>query len=71
MDGVSLYEKYCANCHKPFEETTKPHSTARRLRSAINQFPAMNDLNFLSDAQLEEVAAALATSYPQHVSRSY
>lgn len=71
VNGVSIYEKYCARCHKPFSATTKPNRSAMRLRSAINQFPAMNDLDFLTDEQLQEVASALATTNLQQVSRSY
>ena len=71
INGVSIYEKYCARCHKPFSATTKANRSAMRLRSAINQFPAMNDLGFLTDEQLKEVASALATTNLQKVSRSY
>ena len=59
--GMALYEEYCADCHRSFYKTTKPQRQASRLRSSINFFPAMNNLNFLSDEQIEAIAAALAT----------
>ena len=67
-NGISLYEKYCASCHRPFAQTTKPRRSVSRLRSAIRLFPSMNDLNFLSDVQLEAVSSALATINSQQVS---
>jgi len=61
LNGPALYEKHCARCHRPLEKTTKPQRSASRLRSANRQFPAMNYLDFLTDAQLEAIAAALGT----------
>jgi len=69
-NGISLYEKYCASCHRPFAHTTKPQRNVSRLRSAIKFFPSMNDLYFLSDVQLEAVSSALATINLQQVSRT-
>jgi len=69
-NGVSIYEKYCASCHMPFAQTTKPQRNVNRLRSAIKFSPAMNNLNFLSDAQLEAVSSALATINLQQASKS-
>jgi hypothetical protein len=68
--GVSLYQAYCANCHGPFARTTKPGRSTGRLRSAINQFPVMQNLDFLTDRQLQEIASALATINLQQASRS-
>jgi hypothetical protein len=59
--GVSLYEEFCANCHKSFAKTTKPQRSVNRLRSSIEYFPVMNDLDFLSDQQLDAIATALRT----------
>jgi len=69
-DGISLYEKYCASCHRPFAQTTKPQRNVSRLRSAIKLFPSMNYLDILSDAQLEAVSSALADISLQQASRA-
>jgi len=59
-----------ASCHRPFAHTTNPQRSFSRLRSAIRFFPSMNDLYFLSDAQLEAISSALATTNDfQQVSR--
>ena len=68
-NGISLYEKYCASCHRPFAHTTKPQRSVSRLRSSIRFFPSMNGLYFLSDVQLEAISSALATIDFQQVSR--
>jgi len=68
-NGIALYEEYCASCHRHYAQTTKPRRNASRLRSAIKVFPAMRDLDFLSDAQLEAISAALSTINLQQVSR--
>jgi len=68
-NGISLYEQYCASCHRSFAHTTNPQRSFSRLRSAIRFFPSMNDLYFLSDAQLEAISSALATDDFQQVSR--
>ena len=60
-NGIALYEEYCASCHRPFAQTTKPQRSVSRLRSSINLFPSMRSLGFLSNAQLEAVSSALAT----------
>lgn len=59
--GISLYEEFCANCHKSFAKTTKPQRSLNRLRSAIEYIPAKKFLDFLSDEQLESIALALRT----------
>ncbi len=59
--GISLYEEFCANCHKSFAKTTKPQRSLSRLRSAIEYIPAKKFLDFLSDEQLEAIASALRT----------
>lgn len=59
--GISLYEEFCANCHKSFAKTTKPQRSLSRLRSAIGYIPAKKFLDFLSDEQLESIASALRT----------
>jgi len=59
--GISLYEEFCANCHKSFAKTTKPQRSLSRLRSAIEYIPTKNFLDFLSDEQLEAIALALRT----------
>lgn len=68
-NGVSLYETYCAGCHGTFARTTKPNRSAVRLRSAINHFPVMQDLDFLTDRQLGQVATALSMVNLQQASR--
>jgi hypothetical protein len=72
LNGPALYAKYCARCHRPLEKTTKAQRSASRLRSANRQFPAMTNLDFLTDDQLEAIANALKTipiDIPQHDSR--
>ena len=59
--GISLYEQFCANCHKGFAKTTKPQRSLNRLRSAIEYIPAKKFLDFLSDEQLAAIASALRT----------
>src|SRR5210317_1109766 len=68
MSGISLYEEYCASCHRTFAKTTKPQRSLSRLRSSIRQFPAMSNLDFLSDVQLEAISASLAVIPLQQVS---
>lgn len=60
-EGITLYEEYCANCHQSFAKTTKPHRSIGRLRSSIEHFAVMNNLDFLNDEQLEALASALRT----------
>ncbi|NIV16268.1 MAG: hypothetical protein GWN62_34930 [Aliifodinibius sp.] len=59
--GIILYEELCAKCHDRFEKTTKPQRSVNRLRSSIEHFPAMRNLDFLDNEELEAIAAALAT----------
>ena len=59
--GISLYEEFCANCHKRFAKTTKPQRSLSRLRSAIEYIPAKKFLDFLNDEQLVAIASALKT----------
>lgn len=70
INGVSLYQEYCAHCHRPIAQTTKPQRNASRLRSAIKIFPSMSDLDFLSDTQLEAVASVLANVHLKQASKS-
>lgn len=67
--GVTLYEELCASCHGEFAATTKPKRSVRRLRSSIEHFPAMNDLEFLNDEQLRAIAEALKTIPFQEVTQ--
>ena len=60
-NGISLYEEFCANCHKSFAKTTKPQRSVSRLRSSIKHFPVMSYLDFLNDEQLDALATALRT----------
>ena len=71
MEGISLYEEYCANCHRPFSRTTKPHTNTSRLRSSIKLFPAMNNLYFLTSEQLDAISSALATVNLQRVTKKH
>lgn len=71
LDGRSLYQEYCANCHRPINRTTKSHTNASRLRSAIKLFPAMNKLDYLSAEQIDAIASALATIKLEQVSKNY
>ncbi len=71
LDGISLYEEYCANCHRPFSTTTKPHTNAGRLRSSIKVFPAMNNLDFLTTEQIDAISSALATINLQRVTKKH
>lgn len=59
--GVSLYEEFCANCHQSFAKTTKPKRSVDRLRSSIEYFSVMKELDFLNDVQLDAIATALST----------
>jgi hypothetical protein len=71
LEGITLYQQYCANCHRPFSKTTKPHTNASRLRSAIRFFPAMSNLDFLTAEQIDAVASALATIDLQQVTKKH
>lgn len=71
IEGSSLYEEYCANCHRSFNKTTKPHTTASRLRSSIKLFPAMNTLEFLTAEQIDAIASALATVKLERLSQRH
>ena len=53
-NGQALYQGYCATCHGP------PFASARdagAIRAAINGFPDMRFLSFLTDADLSDIAA--------------
>ena len=71
LEGISLYEEYCANCHRPFSRTTKPHTNTSRLRSSIKLFPAMSNLDFLTTEQIDAIASALATINLRQVSKNH
>jgi mono/diheme cytochrome c family protein len=60
-NGISLYEAYCADCHKSFAKTTKPQRSVSRLRSSIQHFSEMSNLDFLNNEQLDAIASALST----------
>ena len=61
LAGIALYDEYCAKCHRPLARTSKIQRPVTRLRSSIYRFPAMRNLDFLNEKQLEAISSALAT----------
>ncbi len=68
--GISLYALHCASCHRQLSRTSMPNRSASRIRSAILQAPIMYQLRQLSDRELAQIAAALATAPPKDVKKS-
>ena len=44
LDGNILYQNYCANCHKPLEESTKVDRTAKLISKAIQEVKNMDSI---------------------------
>ena len=59
-NGKLLFEQYCTSCHR-FPGNIREAASATAIRSAITRNKGgMNSLNFLSDTQLNEIAAYVA-----------
>jgi mono/diheme cytochrome c family protein len=59
--GASLYAQYCAGCHGQLTSTTKPNRTAAQIATAISSVGSMSSLSSLTTAQIQSIAAALAS----------
>jgi hypothetical protein len=62
LDGAALYTQYCAGCHGALASSSKKGATATQIQSAINGVGAMSSLKTLTSAQIQAIAAALATT---------
>jgi cytochrome c oxidase cbb3-type subunit 3 len=73
-DGAALYEKNCAKCHgadgksetavgKAMKATSlvSPHASAELVRKTVHENAKHKALSTLSDADLEAIAAHIAT----------
>jgi len=64
-DGAALYANNCIACHRTLASSTKKNRTAAGIRAAISaNIGGMSYLARLSDAEIQAIAAALATSTP-------
>ncbi|MCL5022967.1 MAG: cytochrome c [Nitrospirae bacterium] len=64
-DGAALYDQYCSGCHGPLATSSKLGKTAAEITAAINGgIPAMAGLSFLSAADIQAIANALAPAPP-------
>ncbi|MFZ2951260.1 MAG: cytochrome c [Desulfuromonadaceae bacterium] len=52
LDGVYLYDTYCAGCHGPLASSTKSNRTAAQIKLGMGTMG-------LSDAQIQAIATAL------------
>ena len=59
FSGKVIYEKNCAACHGPIEQTKKPNRTVEQITSAISTVPQMKFLSFLSAEEILALSAAL------------
>jgi len=61
VSGVSLYAQYCQGCHGPLASSTKRGRTATQIQTATSTLPGMESVKNLTSAQIQAIAAALAT----------
>ncbi len=62
-DGAALYGSYCASCHGALATSAKRGASVSRLQSGIaGNMGGMGYLSMLTPAQLDAIAAALATT---------
>ena len=60
-DGAALYDEHCAVCHRPLANSTKLGRTAAQIQAAIdNNIGGMGGLSFLTEAEVQAIAEALA-----------
>ena len=63
IDGTALYIADCSGCHGPLATSGKKNATTDMIHSAIsNNFGGMGSFVTLSDAQIQAIADALATT---------
>jgi len=58
-DGPALYKSFCANCHGALEKTRVPNRSRARIASAIEYFAIMNDLDNLTEQELDLISSSL------------
>jgi len=63
-DGPTLYGTYCAGCHLPLDQTTKPNRTADQIQTAISTVGQMAGLSGLTVQQIQAIADALVVVTP-------
>jgi len=64
IDGQTLYDSNCGNCHGFGTATTKPGATVARIDAGIATVPSMASLSTLSVAEVQAIADFLATITP-------
>jgi len=62
LKGAELYRRHCASCHRDLDRTFLFDRTSSRIRSAIEQVPAMVTLRDLTDKDLSALADVLSTT---------
>lgn len=60
--GAGLYRRHCASCHQGLDKSLLFDRGPARIRSAIEQVPAMVTLRDLTDQELAAIAAVLSTT---------
>ena len=58
--GQALYARHCERCHGKFKKTDLQNFRTSRIRSSFTQFPIMNQLKKLSDADLQKISTELS-----------
>ena len=61
-DGPTLYANNCAGCHGLGDSSAKSGATVTRIINGIANVPSMNGLSALSTADIDAIAAFLATA---------
>jgi mono/diheme cytochrome c family protein len=59
LNGPSLYQNLCADCHGKLKKTRVPNRPRGRIVSAIKYLPIMNDLKKLSDEEIDLIVDTL------------
>ena len=63
IDGAALYASNCASCHRSLASSEKRGRSATQIQNAINSNRGgMGSLSSLTSAQVDAIAAALASS---------
>ena len=68
LNGRILYDQNCLSCHGSLLSSEKADVTASEISRSIDNIVRMNNLNFLSSKQIEEIANALSSDDPSRVS---
>ncbi len=63
LNGIVLYEQYCAKCHYSLENTSKAGRRLSRIKSAIQRVPSHESITHLNDQELSAIADVLTQTH--------